>query len=90
MSIDYSVLDHFCKVPTWNTFHGHDERRLKEALMEIMYSPDFDPFFAVDYVRQNHGNTTWAVSEEQMEQVFTRLLNKVVALWSDRHQWRAR
>lgn len=86
MSVDYSVLDHFCKAPTWDTPHGHDERRLREALSEIIYDPDFDPFQAVDYIRQHHGNPTWGITEEKREAVLAWLLEKISGYWVDRFQ----
>jgi hypothetical protein len=90
MSVDYSVLDHFCKAPTWDTPHGHDERRLKEALVGIIHEPDFDPFDAIDYIRQNHGNPTWGITEEKKEAVLARLLNTISGYWVNSQQPRCR
>jgi hypothetical protein len=37
----YEVFDRFCRVHTWETMHGHDERRFEEALAEVVYDPLF-------------------------------------------------
>jgi hypothetical protein len=70
----YKVFDSFCRVHTWETLHGHDERRYEDALEEVVYDPLFSPDAMGDYIRANHAEPMWPKSAEHIEAVIVRLV----------------
>lgn len=70
----YEVFDSFCRVHTWETMHGHDERRFEEALAEVLHDPLFSPEAMGDYIRRNHAEPIWPKSDAHIEAVITRLV----------------
>lgn len=83
MAVDYSDLVHFCQKPHWSTFHGHDLRRLDEALSFLLHEPGFHPDEAIAYVRQNHAGDTWGLDEEKLERVLARLHDLIFDRWRE-------
>ncbi len=70
----YEVFDRFCRVHTWETMHGHDERRFEEALAEVVHDPLFSPDAMGDHIRRNHAEPIWPKSEAHIEAVIGRLV----------------
>lgn len=88
--IDYSAMDAFCKVPTWDTGHALDQRRFVDALMEIVDHSEFHPGEMIDYIRRNHAASTWPHSEEKIESALNSLEQQAYAVWYSRHKDRQR
>lgn len=72
----YKVFDSFCRVHTWETMHGHDERRFEEALAEVVHEPLFSPLAMGDYIRRNHADPIWPKSEAHIETVIQWLVGR--------------
>ncbi len=70
----YEVFDGFCRIPTWETMHGHDERRFEEALADVVHHPLFSPDAMGDYIRRNHAAPVWPKSDAHIEAVIARLV----------------
>ena len=70
----YEVFDSFSLVHTWDTMHGHDERRFEEALAEVVHDPLFSPDAMGDYIRRNRADPTWGATEAHIEAVIGRLV----------------
>lgn len=70
----YEAFDRFCRVHTWETMHGHDERRFEEALAEVVHDPLFSPDAMGDYIRRNHAEPIWPKSDAHIEAVIARLV----------------
>jgi hypothetical protein len=83
-ALDYSAMDHFCKKPTWDTLHGHDQRRFVEALLCIIDHPDFAPAAMVEYISKNYAQPIWPKSEDQIDAVLARLEEQAFAVWYSR------
>jgi hypothetical protein len=82
--VDYSRMDTFCKVATWNTGHPSDQRRFVNALMEIVDDPGFHPSEMVEYIRANRGSTIWPKSEDDIDEVLANLEQQAFAVWYSR------
>lgn len=72
----YEVFDSFCRVHTWETMHGHDERRFEDALAAVVHDPLFSPEAMGDYIRRNHAEPIWPRSEAHIEAVILRLIGR--------------
>lgn len=70
----YDVFDRFCRVHTWETMHGHDERRFEDALAEVVHDPLFSPEAMGDYIRRHHAEPIWPKSDAHIEAVINRLV----------------
>lgn len=70
----YEIFDSFCRVHSWETMHGHDERRFEEALGEVVHDPLFSPDAMGDYIRRNHAEPIWPKSDAHIEAVIARLV----------------
>ena len=70
----YKVFDSFCRIHTWDTMHGHDERRFEDALAEVVHDPLFSPDAMGDYIRRNHADPMWGATDAQIEAVIGRLV----------------
>ena len=46
------AFDSFIRVGTWHTRHPNDEERFHFALVEVMWSDDFDPDQMANYLRE--------------------------------------
>lgn len=71
--VDYSVLDHFCRKPSWSSFHPRDRRRLGECLSTLMDEPGFDADQAVAYVRAHQTPDHYGLCDEKLELALVRL-----------------
>lgn len=79
----YEVFDRFCRIPTWETLHGHDERRFEEALAEVVHEPLFSPDAMGDYIRRNHTEPMWPKSDAHIEAVIGRLVARATERQAD-------
>ena len=70
----YKVFDRFCRIHTWDTMGGHDERRFEEALAEVVHDPLFSPESMGDYIRRNYADPMWGATEAHIEAVIARLV----------------
>lgn len=70
----YEAFDSFCRAHSWETMHGHDERRFEEALAEAVHDPHFSPDAMGDYSRRNHAQRIWPKSDAHIEAVIDRLV----------------
>lgn len=72
--IDYSVLDSFCKIPTWNSGHTLDKRRFMRALDEIVRDPSFSAEAAGEYIRENNSTPVWGEDDGELDRTIRRLV----------------
>lgn len=70
----YEVFESLCRIPTWETMHGHDEQRFEEALAEVVHDPLFSPDAMGNYIRRNHAEPIWPKSDAHIEAVIGRLV----------------
>jgi len=83
----YEVFDRFCRVHTWETMHGHDERRFEEALAEVIDDPLFSPQAMGDYIRRNHAEPIWPKSDAHIEAVIARLVARATERRGEIASW---
>lgn len=84
MSISYSAMDAFCKVPTWDTGHPLDQRRFVDALLKIVDHPEFHPGEMIEYIRNNHSKPMWPKDEDELNEVLADLEQQAYAVWYSR------
>jgi len=80
MSVDYSVFDSFCKIPTWNTTHPLDERRFMQALGQVVGDPDFSAEAMGQHIREHCTDPMWGISDGEMDTTIERLVRDAEAV----------
>lgn len=74
--VDYSIFDKFCRTPTWDTGHGHDEARFLDALAEVVDDPDFHAADMREYIDAHRASTVWPKSAEKIEEALLHLTSQ--------------
>ncbi len=78
MSLDYSPIESYCKIPSWNTTHPHDDRRLAAALDELVAQPGFEIERLLAHIRANHAEPVWGWKLGELERVLDRVAERAL------------